>query len=489
MRGALCVWVVAVMVAGCGGRGARGDAFANSVHRVEKTPDASGWDLVPVILSRIVPPTFPDRDCDVTAYGGAGDGITDNTRAFASAIADCSRRGGGRVVAPLGAGPSATFFTGPIELKSNVQLHVPAGVTLEFSTDPNQYLPVVKVSYEGNLLYNYHPLIWAHDATNIAITGGGTLDGNATLNDWYAWIGLAAADSLKLRTQNVQRVPIEERVYGAGHFFRPSLIEFMNVTNVLLDGFTAQSSPFWSIHPVMSRNITARNLHILANQPNTDGFDPESSVDVLLENTRIQVGDDPIAIKAGRDVDGRTYYKPTENVVIQNCSFNSGNPGHGASIAIGSEMSAGVRNVYAQDITFESVGGVLAQAIYLKGSIYRGGFIENFYARRLTVDTIKTFFFLNGQYKAGAVPASAPVDFVRFNNINVDTATVKAVTAEGFRITGADVSEQASNIHISHVSIGQAPAALRPGAAHYSGLSTSNVVVNGEEFTPPESMP
>ena len=450
-----------------------------------------GWGQVPGILSRIVPPTFPNVDCDITSYGGVGDGVTDNTAAFASAIADCVSKGGGRVVAPLGDAASTTYFTGPIELKSNINLYVPAGVTVRFSTDPMKYVPTVETSFEGSLLYNYHPLVWAHDATNVAITGGGTLDGNATTNDWYGWINLAATatDSLNLRTQNATAVPIAQRVYGAGHNLRPSLIEFMKCTNVLFDGFTAQNSPFWTIHPVMSQNITSHNVHSLGNQPNTDGFDPESCVDVLIDGMTIQVGDDPIAIKAGRDLDGRTYYTTTENVVIQNCSFNSGNPGHGGALSIGSEMSAGVRNVYAQDNTFTSTGGDLAQAIYLKASIYRGGFIQDFYARRLTVDTLATFFFLNGQYSAGTVPASSTVDYTTFDNVNVDTATVNSATSEGYRITGADATKLATNIHISNVTIKQAGAALRSGAAHYSGLTTSNDTVSGTAFNPPASAP
>ena len=449
----------------------------------------AGWDQVPGILARIVPPTFPNVDCDITNYGGIADGVTDNTTAFASAIADCVSKGGGRVVAPLGDASAATYFTGPIELKSNINLYIPAGVTVRFSTDPMKYMPTVETSFEGSLLYNYHPLVWAHDATNVAITGGGTLDGNATTNDWYAWINATAtnADSLNLRTQNAMGVPIAQRVYGAGHQLRPSLIEFMKCTNVLFDGFTAQNSPFWTIHPVMSQNITSHNVHSLGNQPNTDGFDPESCVDVLIDGMTIQVGDDPIAIKAGRDLDGRTYYTTTDSVVIQNCSFNSGNPGHGGALSIGSEMSAGVRNVYAQDNTFTSTGGDLAQAIYLKASIYRGGFIENFYARRLTVDSLATFFFLNGQYSSGTVPASSTVDYTTFDNFNVDTATVNSATSEGYRITGADATKPITNIHISNVTIKQAGAALRSGAAHYSGLATTNDTVNGTAFNPAAS--
>jgi polygalacturonase len=147
-----------------------------------------GWDAVPGILARIVPPTFPNLDCDITMYGGVGDGVTDNTAAFAGAIADCVARGGGRVVTP-----ASTFFTGPIELKSNINLYVAAGATIKFSTDPTKYLPPVEVSWEGSMAQNYHPLAWAHDATNVAITGPGTIDGNASQSNWYAWLGKGRA--------------------------------------------------------------------------------------------------------------------------------------------------------------------------------------------------------------------------------------------------------------------------------------------------------
>ena len=328
-----------------------------------------------MILSRIVAPTFPSLVCDITKYGGVGDGVTDNTAAFASAISDCSTKGGGEVLAPLGTGKTTTYFTGPIELLSNIDLNVPTGVTIKFSTDPTKYAnPLVETSYEGSLLYNFHPLVWAHDATNVGITGGGTIDGNATTKDWYSAPYMASPnpDSATLRSDNINKVPIAQRRFGTGHYLRPSLIEFMNVTNILFEDFTAAHSPFWTIDPVMSTNITAKNIHSVGSEPNTDGFDPESCVDVLLDGATIEVGDDPIAIKAGRDVDGRTYYRTTENVVIQNCTFNTGNPGHGGGLAIGSEMSAGVRNVYAQNNTYTSVGGLLAQAIYLKASTTRG---------------------------------------------------------------------------------------------------------------------
>ncbi|MGA2447590.1 MAG: glycosyl hydrolase family 28 protein [Polyangiaceae bacterium] len=449
-----------------------------------------GWDQVPGILSQIVSPSFPSLVCDITQYGGVGDGTTDNTTAFAQAVADCAAKGGGQVLAPLGTGTTTTYFTGPIELLSNIELNVPTGVTIRFSTDPTVYAnPLVETSFEGSLLYNFHPLVWAHDATNVGIIGGGTLDANSTTNDWYSASYMASPnpDSTNLRTQNVNKVPITQRQYGTGHYLRPSLIEFMRVTNILFQDFTAAHSPFWTIHPVMSSNITAKNIHSIASQPNTDGFDPESCVNVLLDGATIQVGDDPIAIKAGRDVDGRTYYTPTENVVIQNCTFNSGNPGHGGSISVGSEMSAGVRNVYAQNNTFTSIGGVLAQAIYLKASANRGGFIEDFYARNLTVDSISQFMFINGQYSSTPVPAGDPVMYTTFNNINVDTATVNSVTGGAFGITGASATTPVTNVSITNVTIKKAGSTL--SGSHYSGLSTSNDTINGTAFSPAASAP
>ena len=238
----------------------------------------------------------------------------------------------------------------------------------------------------------------------------------------------------------------------------------------------------------MCTNITAQNIHSVGTEPNTDGFDPESCVDVLLDGATIEVGDDPIAIKAGRDVDGRTYYTTTENVVIQNCTFNTGNPGHGGGLSIGSEMSAGVRNVYAQNNTYTSLGGVMAQAIYLKASTNRGGFIEDFYARNLTVDSISQFFFLNGQYSSTPVPAGDPTVYTTFNNINVDTVTVASVTGEAYGIVGASATTRATNINISKVTITKAGSAFS-GGSHYTGLTTSGDKVNGAAFSPAASAP
>jgi len=440
----------------------------------------SGWSTVPAILSRIVEPTFQNFDCDITHYGGVGDGVTDNTAAFAAAITDCVRGGGGRVVVPAG-----TFFTGPIELQSNINLYVASGATIKFTTDPAKYLPVVLVSWEGSLAYNYRPLISAHDATNIAITGPGTIDGNATMANWYSWRTLELPDQAMIRMQNAMGVLPAQRIYGTGHYLRPSLIELMHCTNVLFDGFTAQNSPFWTIHPVFSKNITARNFHSIAPVPNTDGFDPESCVDVLVQGATIAVGDDALAIKAGRDRDGWTYYTPSENIVVQHCALVS----HVGAITIGSEMSAGVRNVYVENSTFSSAAGNLQYGFFIKSAVTRGGFISDIYARQITVASVSQyFFFLTGHYVSGAVVGSTA--FTSFSNINVDGVTVSQSMLSPFFIAGPDATKLATGIHFSNVTVAASPApALATGSGHYADLTTTNVVVNGAPFNPPSTAP
>ncbi|MGA2449050.1 MAG: glycosyl hydrolase family 28 protein [Polyangiaceae bacterium] len=440
---------------------------------------ATGWNTVPTLLGRIVEPTFPSVDCDITNYGGVGDGVTDNTGAFAAAISACASSGGGKVVVPAG-----TFFTGPIELKSNINLYVSAGATIKFTTDPTKYLPVVEVSWEGSLAYNYRPLISAHDATNVGISGPGTIDGNATANDWYAWAAKETADQTLIRQDNANGVPPAQRIFGAGHYLRPSLIEFMNCTNVLFADFTAENSPFWTIHPVFCTNVTARGFTSLGSVGNTDGFDPESCVDVLIDSATIRVGDDSIAIKAGRDRDGWTYYTPSENIVIENCTLTSKVGG----VAVGSEMSAGVRNVYIENDTFSNATGSLQYALYLKAAVTRGGFISDVYAEQLTVATVSQFFYLTGHYVSGTV-VGTPV-YTSFNNINVDGATVAKTTLSPFLVAGSDATQIATEIHLSNVTVTTAPTpALDTGSDHYSALTTTNVVVDGVAFNPPGSAP
>ncbi len=256
----------------------------------------------------------------------------------------------------------------------------------------------------------------------------------------------------------------------------------MRCSNVLFDGFTAMNSPFWTIHPVLSTNITARNFHSLSDTTvvNTDGFDAESCSDVLVQNATIQVGDDAVAVKAGRDRDGMTYYKPSQNVVIQKSTMLS----RWGGVTIGSEVSAGVRNVFVEDCAFGGVGGNLHYGFFIKSAITRGGFIEHIHARRITVGTVDSFVFLTGHYVAGAVLGGTA--FTSFNDISVDMATVNRTTSQPFLIDGSDATKVATGIHLSNITVmASAAPALAPGSGHYQDLTTSNVVVNGVPFNPP----
>ena len=367
----------------------------------------AGWEQVPKILSRIKAPTFPDRDFNITDYGAVSDGNTNCSEAFKKAISAANQAGGGRVVVPAG-----SFLTGAIHLKSNVNLYVSEGAVIKFSTDPNMYLPAVYTRWEGIECMNYSPLIYAYKQKNIAITGKGTLDGQGA--NWWHW-KKNREDRIALAKQGENGAPVKDRLYG-GKTLRPNMIEPYLCKNILIEGITIRNGPFWHIHPVLSQNITIRNVRVDGMGPNNDGCDPESCKDVLIEGCFFNTGDDCIAIKSGRNDDGRRVNVPTENVIIRNCQMKAGHGG----VVIGSEMSGGVRNVFAENCTMDDPN--LDRVLRLKTNSLRGGFIENVYARNITVGQVKEsilhiYYFYGEGDKGGFVP------IVR--NINMENVTCK----------------------------------------------------------------
>jgi polygalacturonase/lysophospholipase L1-like esterase len=388
---------------------AAGDAFARSLFQ---TTGAAGdpWARVPEILKRIKPPTFPKRDFVVTKYGAKGDGVTDCTEAFRKAVEACGRAGGGRVVVPAG-----EFLTGPIHLKSNVNLHVSEGATVKFSRDTKKYLPVVFTRWEGMELMNYSPFIYAFEQKNIAVTGAGTLDGNSDDEHWWPWKGQAqhgwkkgdpnqtkARDAL---AEMVERgVPVAERVFGEGSYLRPQFVQPYRCTNVLIEGVRIVNSPMWELHPVLCTNVTVRNVRISSHGPNNDGCDPESCRDVLIENCTFDTGDDCIAVKSGRNADGRRLAVPTENVIIRGCQMKDGHGG----VTVGSEISGGVRYLFAEDCTMDSAN--LDHALRFKNNAVRGGLLEHIYFRNITVGQVAhAVLTVDFNYEEGAKGKFTPV--------------------------------------------------------------------------------
>jgi polygalacturonase len=369
-----------------------------------------GWAQVPDILKRIRPPVFPSRDFDVTRYGAAGDGVADCTEAFGRAIEACSRAGGGRVIVPAG-----TFLTGAIHLKSNVNLHVSSGATLRFSRDPRKFLPLVFTRWEGSECMNYSPFLYAYEQRNIAVTGTGTIDGQADCEHWWPWKGRTDCgwkrgepSQQKARTLLMkmadQRVPVSKRVFGEGHYLRPQFIQPYKCSNVLIEGVTIKNSPMWEIHPVLSKNVTVRGVKITSHGPNNDGCDPESCTDVLIKDCHFDTGDDCIALKSGRNEDGRRVAVPCENVVIQGCVMNDG---HGA-VVIGSEISGNVRNVFAEDCQMDSPN--LDRILRIKTNSVRGGVVEHVYMRNIRVGQVAdAAITVNFFYEEGDAGSYKPI--------------------------------------------------------------------------------
>ena len=363
---------------------------------------ADEWKQAETILSRINPPAFPDKEFNITSYGAIGDGITDCTQAFKSAIEDCAKNGGGKVIVPAG-----IFLTGAIHLKSNVNLHITENAIVKFSDDKTKYLPLVFSRWEGVECMNYSALIYAYGQENIAVTGKGLLDGQGSNENWWRWKGNKEngwSDGMpnqkdgrkKLFEMAENNIPPENRIMGQGFYLRPNFVQFYKSKNILIEGVTFKNSPMWFINPVLCENVSVIGVTVEGLGPNNDGCNPESSKDVLIKDCFFNTGDDCIAIKSGRNNDGRRINTPSENVVIQNCKMQEGHGG----VVIGSEISGGVKNVFAENCSMSSPN--LDRAIRIKTNSVRGGTIENLFVRNIEVGEVKeAVLTINFYYEEG----------------------------------------------------------------------------------------
>ncbi|MEV6037426.1 glycosyl hydrolase family 28 protein [Nonomuraea sp. NPDC052116] len=397
-------------------------------------PLDSPWDQVPAILARIVPPTFPDRTFPITDYGAKPDNSTDCTAAFRSAIAACNAAGGGTVLVP----GTGKFRTGKIHLLSGVRLHVEAGGTIRFRSDAGSYLPTVFTRWQGIECFNYSPFIYARNQTDIALTGTGTIDGNAAAGPWFGFDDQRGPDWDRLQQQAVDGVPVEQRQFGDGHFLKPNMIQFYGCRNILVEDLDIRNPAMWTIHPVLSRNITVRRVKIYSRGAMVDGVDPESSSDVLIEGCTFDTGDDGTVIKSGRDTDGRRVGMPSTDIVIRDNTYY----GRWGAITVGSEMSGGVRNVFAENNRILAGSSYHSfYALYLKTNNRRGGTVDGVHVRNLTGGPCdRGGFYIDMNYSLTG-PGNGPIVNPVIQNITVD----------GLNITGSPFAIKLSGSAASHI--------------------------------------
>lgn len=426
------------------------------------------WDEdVQAILRRIRPPVFPERTFRITDFGAREGGTADARAAAREAVGRANAAGGGRVIVPAG----VWRMDGPLHLLSNVELHLEPGAVVRFNPDPGLYLPVVLTRWEGTEAFGYSPFVYAYQATNVAVTGGGTLDGQAR-DTFGSWRDRQGPDQRALRRMGDEGTPVHERVFGEGHYLRPPLLQFFGCANVLIDGPTMTGAPFWVNHLVYCRNATVRNVHVVSDLINNDGVDVDSSVDVLVEDCRFDTGDDGVAIKSGRDRDGWRVGAPSENVVVRRCRMPNALNG----IAIGSEMSGGVRNVFVENCRI----GRTTSALLFKANLDRGGSVERVRVRDVRVDEAKTFIHFTTayhSYRGGNVPP-------RFRDFVLENLYCGR-TEVAFQAVGVP-SAPLRDIVLRDVTVEEAARSVELG--HIRGLYLEGVTIDGQEQVFPSNI-
>lgn len=374
-------------------------------------------------MPRVKEAVFPDFQINITEYGAVGDGLTDNSEAFANAIAAVAAKGGGKVVVPRG-----IWLTGPVTLQSNINLHVEEGALIVFSRNFDDY-PLVKTSFEGLDTYRCQSPISGKNLENVAITGKGIIDGSGdawrpvkkekmTERQWKQLVqsGGVVSDDGKIwypsemskrgdakDNFNVPNFTDPAQFQTVKDFLRPVMVSLTGCSKVLLDGPTFQNSPAWNIHPLMCEDVIIRNLTVRNPwySQNGDGLDLESCKNALVYNNHFDVGDDAICFKSGKNEDGRRRNMPTENVIVTN---NVVYHGHGG-FTIGSEMSGGVRNVHISNCTFVGTDiGIRFKSTRGRGGVVENIFISNIHMTGIPAEAIGFNLFYEGK---SPVPESA----------------------------------------------------------------------------------
>lgn len=442
----------------------------------------NGWEQLKKIEKEIYAPKFKKNKYSILQFGAQQKEGFNNSNAFKKAIETCSKNGGGMVIVPKG-----KYLTGPIHLENNVNLHLEEGAEILFSTNPNDYYPLVHTSFEGLELMNYSPLIYAYNKKNIAITGKGILNGQANKDNWWPWKGSNSENidfGYKLGGPSQQdesnlpllmalaekNTPIDQRIFGNNHYLRPNFIEPFGCENVIIQDVKIINAPFWIIHPIKSKNVIIERVHIESHGPNNDGCDPEYSKNVLIKNCTFNTGDDCIAIKAGRDSEGRRTAIKSENIIVRNCKMIDGHGG----VVIGSEMSAGVSNVFVENCTMDSPN--LDRAIRIKTNTKRGGIVDGVFVRNIKVGKVKESvlrinmsYNIYGNQTGNFIPE---VKNIVLENITVEDGGKYAIYADGLE------NSKIKNVFLNNVKIKKVKEEF--SITHMENLKITNTTINNK---------
>ncbi len=458
-----------------------------------KTP----WERADSIVNAIQKTHFPDRKYNITDFGArayrpdapvllAHDAIN-------LAITTCSQEGGGTVVIP-----DSIYVTGPITLLSNVNLHLEEGALVRCSTNPELYDPAVRTFWEGIECFNTHPLIYAYGATNVALTGKGILDAQSSNENWWSWCGArrfgwdlgkisqsgrhgdkTKGPRARLLQWGEKQIPVHERIFAMEDGMRPQFLNIFRCSTVLIEDVTFLQSPFWSLHPLFCTDVIVRGVTIRNQGPNGDGCDPECCNRVLIEGCTFHTGDDCIAIKSGRNMDGRKWKTPSQNIVIRKCNMEDGHGG----VVIGSEISGGYRNLYVEDCEMDSPH--LDRVIRIKTNSCRSGVIENVYVRNIKVGVCREAILrINLNYEPAELCFRGNNPIVR--NINLENITCNK-SQFGVILNGLEDACNIYNINLKNCSFnGVNPPKNRYGGGvigkggKFRDIHFENVTINGE---------
>lgn len=423
-------------------------------------------DLRDSILNNITGAIIQRSDTlNVKKFGAKGDGASDCRKAIEKAIAKANTLGGGVVYFPEG----VYLVEGPINLKSNVILNLENGAILKFNPDPKLY-PIVETSWEGTYCYNYSPMIRAYQVKNVGITGEGTIDGNA-MSTFATWRPSQKPAQTRSRQMNHDQIPYDRRRFGDGDWLRPQLIQFFKCEGVDVKGIKIINSPFWCVHLLKSKNIVCSGVRYDAKLINNDGIDPESSSDILIENINFDNGDDNIAIKSGRDDDGRDpSTPPCENIVIRNCHFKGLH-----AVVMGSELSGGIRNVVIEDC---DAAGYCKRGIYVKSNPDRGGFVNNIFVSNCRFDDVEDLFYITASY---AGEGASNDKYTKISDIHVVGLKADNVSAAAVAIQGVK-SLPIENVTFHGVEVGSAKIGL--SVENAIGVTFDDCFIGGKAGIP-----